>query len=428
LHVLTVLVALVAIGCGVQRTESPAAPSTSRSPSPEPAAIGRIGLQPLISPSDADVGTIDIEHAADGTISINLVIDDTIQPHPWGIYDQNACEMPSPDHDSPFQFADVEAGRRTEQIEAQGYLGYPSKLVALVMSGNGSALYGCADLGLGVVQASPTGTAACPGELPGSPRPKTDDIAFSRDVLADSEIFVMHADGSGVQRLTSSLGVDMKPTWSPDGQRIAFRTQRDGNDEIYVMDANGGCQRNLTNSPADDRSPAWSPDGRTIAFDHFFSSSIQDIALIEIDGSNLRRVTMASGEYPSWSPDGSQIAFASARTGHYEIYVINRDGTNERRLTHDDAYDMYPSWAPDGSQIAYEHGKNGFDESMEIFTMAADGSDNAQVTRNDVNDRFPAWSPDGRLAWSESGTIMVAASATATPKPIATGQFPAWRP
>jgi TolB protein len=238
----------------------------------------------------------------------------------------------------------------------------------------------------------------------------------------------MNADGTGIRRLTTSLGLDIKPTWSPDGQQIAFRSQRDGNDEIYVMNADGTCQRNLTNDPADDRSPAWAPDGRTIAFDHFFNDTFQDISLIDIDGSNLRRVTMRSGEYPSWSPDGSRIAFASARTGHYEIYVIDRDGSNEIQLTHHNAYSMYPAWSPDGTWIAYERGVDGFDESMKIDMMHADGSHDQQLTSNDSNDRFPAWSLNGGLAWSENGTIMVAESAKARPHATGTGQFPAWRP
>ncbi len=313
---------------------------------------------------------------------------------------------------------------------AQGFSAYPGQLFAVVTGDNGSTLYGCADLGFGDVTASPTDAAApdCADNPSPPPASATGEIAFSADVLADSEIQVMHADGIGIQRLTSSLGVDMKPTWSPYGSRIAFRSQRDGNDEIYVMNPDGSCQRNLTNSAVDDRSPAWSPDGRTIAFDHFFNDTVQDVGLMDIDGSDLRAVTTSSGEYPAWSPDGHHIAFASARSGHYEIYVIDGDGTHERRLTNDGAYDMYPAWASDGTHIAYEHGLDGFDESLDIFLMTADGTDQRQLTNNEVQNRFPAWSTDGRLAWSAGGKIVVAANPTSTPIPIGTGQFPAWRP
>ncbi len=389
---------------------------------------GRIAFHPLMSKSGTQVGSIDVRSSADGTVTLDLEIDDQFDVHPWGIYAQEACGPPAPDLDSPFQFADIEGGRRTELIEGPSFLSFEANLVAIVLSTGGSEMYGCADLGSAEVTARPSSDAPCEATVPSDAALTSDTIAFSRAELSDSEIYLMQADGSDIRRLTVSLGLDVKPTWSPDGRQIAFRTQRDGNDEIYVMDANGTCNRNLTNSRVDDRSPAWSPDGRTIAFDHFFEPTFQDIAVIDVDGIDLQRVTTGSGEYPSWSPDGQRLAFASARTGQYEIYVINRDGTDEQRLTRNGAYNMYPAWSPDGSRIAFERGLDGSDDSMEIYTMAIDGTDLKQITSNTQNDRFPAWSADGRLAWSESGTIVVANSADARPLPVGNGQFPSWYP
>ena len=90
----------------------------------------------------------------------------------------------------------------------------------------------------------------------------------------NSDIYVMNADGSGTRRLTHNLGYDGEPAWSPDGRKIAFQSKRravrgvvgGSKGEIYVMNADGSGKRNLTRNPAQDGSPSWSPDGRRIAF------------------------------------------------------------------------------------------------------------------------------------------------------------------
>ena len=160
-------------------------------------------------------------------------------------------------------------------------------------------------------------------------------------VVYDPRIFVAGTDGSGF--LTLAAGV--VPTWSPDG-RIAFTNGVD----ILVMNADGTGVTNLTNETtpnvANDQ-PVWSPDGTKIAF-RSNRSGHSDLYVMNADGSGVTRLTAdtATEGRPAWSPDGTKIAFASNRDGDYEIYVMNADGSGVVRLTDNGAFDERPAWAP----------------------------------------------------------------------------------
>ncbi|MCP4135352.1 MAG: DUF5050 domain-containing protein [bacterium] len=120
-----------------------------------------------------------------------------------------------------------------------------------------------------------------------------------------------------------------------------------------------------------------------------------EIYVMNTDGSNQKRLTDTDSNdwYPSWSPDGSQIVFTSKRDGGYgEIYVMNVDGSNPTRLTDNNVMDRSPSWSPDGSQIAFHSGS--FTE-FEIYVMDTDGENRTSITNSSGDDSFPCWSPDG---------------------------------
>lgn len=127
----------------------------------------------------------------------------------------------------------------------------------------------------------------------GSPRPP-------------AAIYVMHADGGGLQQLTAEAGNDLEPAWSPDGRRIAFarspRTQGVGESDLYVVEVDGGNETRLTSGPAADADPAWSPDGQRVAFTRY-ANDAGTIMVVNVDGSGIRPLTdIGAGAMPSWSP------------------------------------------------------------------------------------------------------------------------------
>jgi TolB protein len=213
-------------------------------------------------------------------------------------------------------------------------------------------------------------------------------IAFVRGDLFVGDLYVMNADGSGQRKLADDAG---EIAWSPDGRRLAF-VLRDN--EIYVMNADGSGQRRLTRTPAYEEHPAWSPDGRTIAFLRYVhpgGSSVGALYVMNADGSGQHRLALLGHSFPApaWSPDGRRIAFTrgvhpNPKTSRYytrqEVYVMNADGTGQRRL----AYGTGPFWSPDGRKIAFVRSGPLIGG---LYVMNADGSGQRRLARNTT----PGW-------------------------------------
>ena len=166
---------------------------------------------------------------------------------------------------------------------------------------------------------------------------------------APENLYVIGLDGKGLTNVTrSTKGTRRVPDWSPDGRKIAFTSNKFLSHQIYVVDADGKNEVRLTSNPRGACRARWSPDGKRIAYSDagYMLKKNVDIWEMDADGGNKTRLTTSRGkDYDiAYSPDGSKIIFSSNRSGHYELYVMNRDGSGQTRLTYFNDYTRFPDW------------------------------------------------------------------------------------
>ena len=222
-------------------------------------------------------------------------------------------------------------------------------------------------------------------------------VAFTSLRDRDQEIYVLAAAGGGLVNLTRHPANDRFPAWSPDGRRIAFISNRNGGDHLghlFVMDADGGGVEQLTDEPQASWAywPAWSPDGSSITF---LSSQggVQGIYALDVAGGGMRLLSPEGGE-SSWSPDGARIAYTVAdTTGDFShIWVMDADGGGARQLTSSEVWDRTPTWSPDGSRIAFAR-QTEQETRYDIYIVPAEGGDVERVTDDPHDDMHPNWTP-----------------------------------
>ena len=192
------------------------------------------------------------------------------------------------------------------------------------------------------------------------------------------EIYQANADGSNIINLTNSDGYDAEGSYSSDGSKILFASNREAYSrtltqaeqklfdddssyfmDLFVMDADGSNVKQLTNSPGYDGGPFFSPDNSEVVWRRFNpDGNSAEIWTMDIDGGNQRQLTsdamVAWGPY--YHPSGDYIIYSSNVLGHanFELFLIDAEGTNTPvRVTNTDGTDILPVFSPDGSRLAW---------------------------------------------------------------------------
>jgi len=268
----------------------------------------------------------------------------------------------------------------------------------------------------------------------------------------DLEIFTMNPDGTGLKQLTKNVGAtDASPSYSPDGKKMVFQSQRTGNFEIFVMNADGTGQKNLTKNPARELDPSYSPDGKKILFESDRNDPTSvfhgSIFVMNSDGTQQTALTSdpADDTNATFSPNGNKIAFERSRgdfsqgLSDSDIVTMNADGTGQTRITDNSFEDVDPSFSPDGNKIAFASNRDGGGDSndFDVFVMSTSGTGTIRLTNSRATDAHPAFSPDGQKVAYDSNEggdeeILITSATSATGAPITSNTrsdlAPDWQP
>jgi len=189
--------------------------------------------------------------------------------------------------------------------------------------------------------ASKSGVSIAPGWR------NNNEVATTLSFEGDQKIYLLKPDGSLSRKVTSNRGIDLSPSFSPDGSKMAFVSSRNGQPQIFIQDLQGGEVHRLTFNGNYNTQPSWSPSGHKIAYSTMENRGEINLFVINADGSGLLQLTRSSGEneHPSWSPDGEMIVFSSSRQGKKKLFVMSSTGENQRRLLQSEGEEIQPSWS-----------------------------------------------------------------------------------
>lgn len=241
-------------------------------------------------------------------------------------------------------------------------------------------------------------------------------LAFASTAHSENpDIFLKAVDGFAVTQITSDPADDIQPRFSPDGERLAFCSNRGGNWDIWIVGRDGTGLTQLTRERTEEIAPCWSPDGKQIAFSAWNTRANQwELWTVSVEQPGTRRF-LCPGMFPAWSPDGGRIAFQRARqrgTRWFGIWAIDLVGGEARHptelATDDKAACIAPRWSSNGRTLAFGmvplHGSS--ETNSTLWTVDTHSGIRKVLTDKSMSAFNPAWGEDGRVFFvSHEGKI-----------------------
>jgi Tol biopolymer transport system component len=231
--------------------------------------------------------------------------------------------------------------------------------------------------------------------------PDGQKIAFISDRSGAWNIWLMNSDGSSPQALTQDHQAT-SPSWSPDGERIIYATDRASGmrfwTDLWIMKKDGSSQEPLLKTPTlKEFVPSWSPTGRQIVTLSLDMNAPPAWRVIFMDLEHRTSHDTSQGNVLfsrlAWNPSGQAIAFVSDRSGHPEVWVMEQNKEHAHPTTSDGAEKEHLDWSPDGQWIVFSSKKTG---NWDLWIVRPDGSGLRRLTSSPATDTLPDWSPDGK--------------------------------
>ena len=260
-----------------------------------------------------------------------------------------------------------------------------------------------------------TGESEAVSRSPGSEfapswSPDGERIAYVVSSRGQRDLIVVEMDGPQAEtHLAPEDGENERnegsPRWATDGDRVAYVSELNGQSDIYVsaLEVDGEAEVRTTRITSEDSRELmgdWSPDGVWLVFARQGGDDVEGLWLRNPEGVNLLQLTDGADSDPVWSPDGDAIAFVRDDLGNNDIYIVRpedgddwRGEVSEERWLNSPEEDHSPAWAPDGDTLAFVTTRDG---NSEIYSANANDDDPPRrLTINEAADTEPVWSPDG---------------------------------